>query len=174
MALAVDQESFGNKNYLKSLEKIREENGGTLPSDLYLQTNEQLTALLYDLTGKIAPARTAKKVLVARIERATGASEKAATTKRKIDDSVDDHHSNKKMKVPRGCLGELTAGQISEMKRILRSSSEAIEVYTHRELMPMWSRMGVTSKYPPMTAKAKVVAKMKDFATKNLEFHGML
>ena len=147
----------------------------SLHSDLYLQTNEQLANMLYDLTGRHAPPRTSKKILVARIEKATGAStgESVTGTKRKAE--AENNQSNKKVqKAPRGCLASLTTGQISEMKRILQAKPEAMEVYTHRELMPMWERMGVIARYPPMTAKAKVLDRMRAFATKNLEFHQLL
>lgn len=165
--------SVGHANYAKSLDKIKAENDGKLPSDLYLQTNEQLANMLYDLTGRFAPPRTSKKILVARIEKATGASTSASVrgTKRKAD---AENASKKVQKAPRGCLASLTPGQIGEMKRMLQAKPEAMETYTHRELLPMWERMGVIARYPPMTAKAKVIDKMRAFATKNLEFHQLL
>ena len=36
----------------RAIEAAREANGGVLPSKLYLQTNEQLSKMLCDLTGK--------------------------------------------------------------------------------------------------------------------------
>ena len=73
-------------NYDKSLEAIKEKNGGVLPSDLYLQTNAQLAQILYDLTGDIKhKCRSAsKETLVKRIEKLT--TKKSASLKRKHDD----------------------------------------------------------------------------------------
>ena len=160
---------FGEANYQKSIEKIKEENGGKLPSDLYLQTNEQLTNLLRDLTGKFAPPRTSKKVLVARIERYTNASQESSITgKRKIDMDVN---SSIPKKTKRGCLPELSAGQISEMRRVL--SNNNMESYTHRELFPIWTRMGVTSQYPGRDSKSNIIEKMRQFAKRNFEYHNL-
>lgn len=181
---------MANANYLRALERIKAENGGELPSDLYLQTNEELTKLLYDLTGKIAPVRTSKKILVGRIERATAASEEAKSTKKRKADDKDtaaagendapDSTTTKKksksaasrpLKPPRGCLAELSAGQVAQMKRMLGSSAEHMSGYTHRELRPMWARLGMTAMYPHMTGKATVIERMTKFSEKNLAFH---
>lgn len=162
-------------NHLRSLEKIKAENGGVLPSDLYLQTNEELSKLLYDLTGKFPPPRTSKKVLVARIERHTHASTDAkATKKRNIDEvgDIDDSHTaTAPKKTKRGCLPELTAGQISEMRRVLGNSS--MESHTHKELYPMWGRMGVIRQFPHRDSKKNIIQAMREFAERNLEFHGL-
>ena len=167
-------------NYLRALEKAKEENGGVLPSDLYLQTNEQLSRLLYDLTGKMPPPRTSKKILIARVERSTNASHMATASskKRSLDElgDVDLAGGNKKLaiapkKAPRGCLSSLSAGQVAELKRFLNTSVDRLSIYTHRELQPMWTRIGMTSRYPHMTGKATVINKMQVFAQNNLEFH---
>lgn len=39
-----------NANQRNAIAKAMESNGGELPSDLYLQTNAQLSRLMYDLT----------------------------------------------------------------------------------------------------------------------------
>lgn len=168
---------MANANYMKAQERIKEENGGELPSDLYLQTNEQLTKLLYDLTGKSAAPRTSKKILVGRVERATSASEqaKSTTTKRKETGAEEKEEStskkSKKPPKPRGCLLELSAGQIAQMKRMMKTSTDDMNKKTHSELRPMWDKLGMTAKYPNMTGKATVIERMKSFAEKNLAYH---
>lgn len=37
----------------------------------------------------------------------------------------------------------------------------------------MWNRMGMTSMYPKMTGKETVISRMKAFATRNIEHHGL-
>lgn len=37
----------------------------------------------------------------------------------------------------------------------------------------MWNRMGMTSMYPKMTGKKTVISRMKAFATRNIEHHGL-
>ena len=82
-------------NYEKSLESIKAKNGGVLPSDLYLQTNAQLSQILYDLTGdikhKCRPA--SKETLVKRIEKLTkksiSSSSSSVGSKRKLEDIED-------------------------------------------------------------------------------------
>ena len=161
-------------NYDKAINRIKEENGGVLPSGLYLQTNEQLSKLIHDLSGKFAPPRTSKKVLVARIEKLTQASQASSTTtlKRKADDITPGltPAPAPPKKVPRGCLPQLTAVQICEMKR---TRTAELTHYTHRELYPMWLRMGVTSQYPRRSSKELVVTKMKEFSERNLAFHAI-
>ena len=49
-------------NQLRAVEAAMARNGGTLPSDLYLQTNEQLAGILQGLTGKFVPPRTSKPI----------------------------------------------------------------------------------------------------------------
>eukprot|EP01032_Pedospumella_encystans_P018658 gene18658-21231_t len=113
-------------NYDKAINRIKEENGGVLPSGLYLQTNEQLSKLIYDLSGKVAPPRTSKKVLVARIEKLTLASQasSATTLKRKADEITPGlaPAPAPPKKVPRGCLPQLTAVQIYLFLRQIMSS----------------------------------------------------
>jgi hypothetical protein len=169
---------FGSANHQKAIERIKAENDGVLPSDLYLQTNEELSKLLFDLTGKFPPPRTSKKVLVARIERYTDASSEATITKkRKVEpDAQEDASLTKAVAMPkktkRGCLAALTAGQISEMKRILLSANA--DNFTHRELEPMWARMGVIARYPVRYSKSNIISKMQEFARRNLEFHELM
>lgn len=74
-------------------------------------------------------------------------------------------------KLARGCLSSLSAGQIAEMKRFMRLSSDHLNGYTHRELRPMWNNMGMTVMYPAMTCKAKIIERLQSFAKKNLEGH---
>lgn len=162
---------FGATNYNKALERIKEENGGKLPSDLYLQTNEELSRLLFDLTGKMPPPRTSKKILVARIEKFTNASADTKTTKKRRNDSFDSD-SEKPKKTKRGCLPELTAGQISEMRRVLADNN--LESRTHKEIAPMWDRMGVIAQYPHRDSKSNIIDKMREFAMRNLEFHELI
>ena len=154
----------------RALERIKETNDGVLPSDLYLQTNEELRTLLFDLTGKFAPARTSKTILVTRIQKHTGASADAsATKKRKLDTENTVQKQSKVSK--RGCLPSLSAGQISEMRRILVNQN--IEGNTQDQLRSIWYRMGVIRKFPRRDSKANIIKLMVEFATRNLEAHGL-
>ena len=163
-------------SHYKAVNRIKEENGGVLPSELYLQTNEQLSKLLHDLSGKFPPPRTSKKVLVARIEKLTQASQASSSTslKRKVDEITPGTISTPAppKKVPRGCLAQLSAVQICEMKRI--KTGENLTSYTHRELQPMWTIMGITSMYPQRSSKELVLVKMKEFVDRNLTFHAIV
>jgi hypothetical protein len=66
-------------NYMLSLESIKERNGGELPSDVYLMTNNKLSEMLHDLTGNLPAPRTSKEILVKRLERATQKSTSTST-----------------------------------------------------------------------------------------------
>ena len=97
----------------------------------YLQTNEQLSALLLDLTGQAASRRTSKKVLVARIERNESKKRKVVEDEGDKESSKKSKKTTKPVKPPQGCLAELTPGQIAQMKR-MRITPEQMKIYTHR------------------------------------------
>eukprot|EP00455_Lapot_gusevi_P041305 TRINITY_DN4776_c0_g1_i4.p1 TRINITY_DN4776_c0_g1~~TRINITY_DN4776_c0_g1_i4.p1 ORF type:complete len:175 (+),score=29.74 TRINITY_DN4776_c0_g1_i4:83-607(+) len=169
-----------NSNYAKAIERIKEKNGGSVLSELYYKTNEELRNMLYDLTGKLAPPRTSKTILVGRIERATQVKPKASKKKSRKpssedgeqDDDEDEEDELPEEKAPkkakRGYLAVLTPAQIAEMKRIVKMSPES---YTHEKLRSIWYSVGVTSQYPMRSSKATVGEKMKAFAERNLAYH---
>ena len=89
-----------NRQHEMALERIKEQHGGTLPSDLYHQTNHELMKMVEDLTGTRPGPRTSKATLVNRIERATlGDKRKSATA----------HISERPAK--RGCRTTVSKGQ---------------------------------------------------------------
>lgn len=204
-----------NANQKFAIDRIKDKNGGALPSELYLKKNEELSKMVFDLTGKMPSARASKETLVAQIEKATnGATPAKATTKstpaksapakstpakadtsakkRKLENDDDapivgakgaakqpaakkataKPAEDEAKKIPRGCLAELTPAQKAEMKLVLSQTVEAMaSKYTHKELQPIWERLGVTSKYPMMSPKTTIVTKMQEFATRNLAYH---
>ena len=164
-------------NYEKAQKAIKAKHGGELPSDLYLQTNAQLSQMLYDLTGDIKhicrPA--AKEALVKRVLKLTNQAplSKATGQKRKLDSDAPDEA--RLVKVPKNCLEALSQTQIAQMKRIMALTDDQIQGLQHeKDLRPLWSSVGMTAVYPNMTGKVKVVEKLKHFAEKNLKFHGLL
>lgn len=148
-----------NANQLNAIQAAKEKNGGELPSDLYLHTNQQLADILYGLSGKFTPPRTSKATLVARIERLSGGATKAISKTKSV--------TNQKS---RGVPSELSATQVAEMKRILRGTAADVECqYSHSKLMPIWTRMGMKAQYPHRSSKASVVERMRAFAQKALD-----
>lgn len=189
-----------NAKQKEAVERIKEKNGGVLPSELYLMTNEELIKMVTDLTGKAPSARTSKTTLVQKIEKLTGSDTKKSSTKkgdseevtsskkRKMSEKVDSDsdsepivetkkkQSKKKeiesKKPPRGCLPTLTSTQRAEMKRVLAHDEEEMEKnHTHKDLTSMWKRIGLTSRYPHMSPKSTVVTRLRGFAEKNLKYH---
>jgi len=171
-------------NYMLSLESIKERNGGELPSDVYLMTNNKLSEMLYDLTGKLPAPRTSKEILVKRLERATQKSTSTSTKspapvtagKRKNCESANVSAApSKKPKIKRGCIDSPTAAQVLEMKRVVKLSVEDMACrYKHRELSEIWYKMGVISQFPQRSGKETVVQKLREFAERNLDFHDMV
>ena len=74
-------------NYERSLEKVKEKNGGILPSDLYLKTCAELNAILYAMTKqpKYLPygRSESKEALVKRIQRLRGEGDPPKQTKKR-------------------------------------------------------------------------------------------
>jgi hypothetical protein len=168
-----------NAHYRASIETIKMRNGGVLPSELYLHTNIQLIQILFDETGKWAPQTTSKKALVERIERhrkkaadAAAADPNGNKRGRDEDEDVPEGRAQpKKAKAKRGCLSAPTPGNIREMMNILNNTNA--ESYSHKELEPMYRRMGVMAQYPHRDSKKNIVNKMCEFARRNLEFHSI-
>lgn len=165
----------GSSNDEEAIALAKEEDGGAPPSELFLKSNEELSKMLHDLSGKVPPPRTSKKRLIKRIERLTqpAAAVVSKGLKRKPEDddvsgAASAPNPNKVQKVG-SVLPELSAVQISEMKKVLSVSVETL--YTHRELLPMWDSIGMTLVYPVKKGKDIVLRAMKDFATRNLAFH---
>jgi hypothetical protein len=144
----------------QAIARIKDANGGELPSDLYLRTNEDLGKLLYDLTGK-QPSRTASKTsLVQRIEKHNA---KVSGTKRKADEFSGKENGGTTAKAGRA----VSAGQLAESRRILASSAESLESRTtHSELLKMWERIGMKAKYPHRSSKASVIDRLRKYAMK--------
>lgn len=134
-----------------------------LPSDLYLHTNEQLSSIYEGLTGKVAPPRTSKATLVARIERNSGGATKGISkTKAAIKPAK------------RGLLPTLSSTQLAEMKRVLKAPAADFELrHSHSELAKIWARMGMKAQYPHRSSKELVVGRLRTFASNNLEYHSM-
>jgi hypothetical protein len=177
-----------SSNYARSINAIKEKNGGSLPSDLYLQTNAQLGKILYDMTGDIKhmAGRTSKEALVKRIEKlvlkSTPSVDKSAGSKRKKNDESFDSIESvapptkiQSVKKPRNCLPTLSPIQIVQMKRVLAMDSDQVQTLQHeKDLRPLWSSIGMTAQYPRMTGKEKVMDRLKIFADSNLQFHGLI
>lgn len=173
-----------SSNYERAIEAAKAKNGGELPSDLYLKTNAQLGKILYGLTGEIKhtfPARVSKEILVKRIIKLTHAPTKGVSqdvgSKRSLSE-VDNGTANKEnsvqLKKPRNVLASLSQIQIVEMKRICAITHNALLDMKHeKELQPLWQSVGMTSKYPHMTGKEKVMERMKLFAEANLSYHNI-
>ena len=159
-----------NHNQAKAIERIKAQNGGALPSDLYLQTNADLSKLIFDLTGS-QPSRTAsKKSLVARIEKhnakAAAAAAKASSLKRQADDKDVAPPANKK---PKKAKPLLSAGATAEARRVMaKPADEWALSTTHTDLRKVWARIGMKAQYPFRTSKAKVIGRLRKFAEKCL------
>lgn len=164
-------------NYQKSIEAYKAKNGGTLPSDLYTMTNSELGNMLYNLTGNIRHkmGRVSKEALVKRVLKLTNPSASTSGSKRKADASDPISTTAPPTKLPRGCLSVLSHIQLAQMKRVLTISDIHLQGLKHdKDLRPLWSSIGMTSMYPNMTGKEKVMDKMKTFAENNLRHHGHL
>jgi hypothetical protein len=164
-------------NYQKSIEAYKAKNGGTLPSDLYTMTNSELGNMLYNLTGDIKHkmGRVSKEALVKRVLKLTNPSASTSGSKRKADASETISTTAPPTKLPRGCLSVLSHIQLAQMKRVLTISDIHLQGLKHdKDLRPLWSSIGMTSMYPNMTGKEKVMEKMKTFAENNLRHHGHL
>jgi hypothetical protein len=152
---------------LRAIEAAKARHGGTLPSDLYLRTNEQLTQMLHSLTGKFTPPRTSKETLIARIERHSGTGVSKGIKKKS---GLTEPRPVKQAK--RGLLPTLSATQIVEMQGILTASAAETESRcAHSQLMPIWTRIGVKAQYPRRSAKSLVVNRLRTFALNNLQYH---
>ena len=171
---------FANHNYAASINAIKMDNGGELPSELYLLTNQKLIELLFDETGKWATATTSKKRLVERIEkhRQKAAQEKEKVieenSKKRARSAEEDTEVPKKAAkktTKRGCLSSPSKGNIAEMRRILDNVNP--NEHMHKELETMWKRMGVIAQYPKRDSKANIIKRMCEFAERNLEFHNL-
>ena len=166
---------FANHHYAASIAAIKMANGGELPSDLYLLTNQKLIELLFDETGAWATPTTSKKRLVERIERhrQKAIEEKKSKKRGRDDDEEEETEGSKKAvkKTKRGCLSSPTKGNIAEMRNIL-ANDDANE-YLHKELVTMWKRMGVIAQYPQRDSKANIIKRMCEFAIRNLDFHNL-
>ena len=178
-ALSDDKEIRKLSNYEKSLESIKQKNGGELPSDLYTKTNTELTDILYGLTGKmtVSSRYTSKEVLVKRILKFT-ATPPATTTSSGVKRPMETQSTTTSVPLPpikktKKCLDTLTPLQIIEMKRILAITPDRLDNMKHdKHLRPLWYSVGMTAKYPHMTGKETVMEKMKDFSLVNLRYHG--
>ena len=179
-----------SSNYEKAITAIKDKNGGKLPSDLYLKTNAELGKILYGLTGDIKhtfPARVSKETLVKRVIKLThaptmGVSHSAVNpappvgSKRSLSEGENDVNKENivKAKKPRNVLLSLSQLQIVEMKRICAITHDALQFMKHeKDLNPLWLSVGMTSKYPHMTGKEKVMERMKIFAEANLSYHSI-
>ena len=180
-ALSDENEIRKLSNYEKSLESIKQKNGGQLPSDLYTKTNTELTDILYGLTGKmtVSSRYTSKEVLVKRILKLTATPATTATiTPVGVKRPMETQSSTTTVPIPpvkktKKCLDTLTSLQIIEMKRILAITPDRLDNMKHdKHLRPLWYSVGMTAKYPHMTGKETVMEKMKDFSLVNLRYHG--
>lgn len=174
-------------NYERSLEKIKEKNGGTLPSELYLKTNAELGQILYNLTGDIkhtAGRSASKEILVKRIQRLTAPKtkvENSKSTKRTINESCELSadaviaNSSAPLKKPRNVLASLSETQRVQMIRVVGMTHDQVMGLQHdKHLRPLWLSIGMTAKYPAMTGKEKVFDRLKTFSVSNLTFYGLL
>eukprot|EP00039_Didymoeca_costata_P030186 m.28275 g.28275 ORF g.28275 m.28275 type:complete len:165 (-) comp7987_c0_seq1:148-642(-) len=154
----------GSSNYERSLSRIKEENGGELPSELYLKTNAQLSDMIQDMSGKRPGPQTSKKVLVKRLEKLLE-KKGVNTKKRKADEEGSSPVTTKKAK---GSSSSFSLSQIAEMKRVLSMDADTMASrYKHRELYTIWNNMGYKAQFPDRSSKATVVEKMRKFAAKN-------
>lgn len=169
-----------SNNYERSLEAIKAKNGGEVPSDLYFKTIAELSKILFDLTGDFKykiPQRVAKESLVKRIERLTANEKCVIGVKRKLPNESAQEDSSvpikTAVKIPRNVLQDVTAVQIVQMKRVMAITPDRLLGLKHeKDLRPLWLQIGMTSKYPNMTGKDKIMERLKTFAENNLRFHG--
>ena len=170
-------------NYERSLEAIQSKNGGALPSDLFIKTNAELGKILFNLTGDFKykmNQRVSKESLVKKIQKLTvvkSATVAISGVKRSRDDEQENAPVSTlvPVKKPRNVLSNLSEVQVVQMKRIMSVTSEQLDIMKHeKDLRPLWSDVGMTSKYPAMTGKEKVMDRMKTFAENNLKFHNRL
>lgn len=137
------------------------------------------------------PSRTSKEILVKRIQKITATSavnskmnsaniqteSLSNSTKRKLDSNNENKENSNQNKIvsvkkPRNCLPVLTEMQIVQMKRVLAITGEQLLGMKHdAHLRPLWDSIGMTSMYPHMTGKEKVMTRLKAFAESNLRFH---
>ena len=116
------------------------------------------------------------------------------TTKRKLDETPDKraievneeakilplqgasevkHTHTRKVAKPRW-LVEMDPLKLAEMKRILLlSTKELYDRYTSKDLIYMWSAIGMKHQFPTNwnTSKDDVIQRMKTFASRNLQHH---
>lgn len=186
-------------NYERSLEAIRLKNGGELPSALYMKSNAELGKILYNLTGDFKykyPMRVSKESLVKKIEKLTAIKENVKPvpvqpSKRKLEADDPNPLQNSNIvpvqtstnvekpsvasKKPRNVVTSLSVVQIVEMKRVLAISSSQLQELKHdKDLRPLWNNIGMTSQYPHMTGKEKIMERLKAFAAANLEYHRII
>mmetsp|Transcript_20119 Transcript_20119/g.27726 ORF Transcript_20119/g.27726 Transcript_20119/m.27726 type:complete len:175 (-) Transcript_20119:27-551(-) len=171
-------------NYERALDAIKAKNGGVLPSDLYVKTNAELGKILYNLTGDskyTMNQRVSKESLVKRIQKLTektispkvSSMNAVSGVKRTRDD--DEENTPKPVKVPRNVLRNITEVQFVQMKRILSITPGQLDFMKHeKDLRPLWADVGMTSKYPAMTGKEKVMERLKTFSENNLTFYNRL
>ncbi|CAE7342115.1 unnamed protein product [Symbiodinium sp. CCMP2592] len=126
-------------------------------------TNAELGKMVEDLTGRRPPPRTSKTTLVSRIERASLGDMRKSKTAQVCE------------KAPkRGCRATISKGQLAQMRSVLKSEASALALrHSHKDLEKMWNRMGMIAMYPKMTGKETVISRMKAFATRNIEHHGL-
>ena len=66
-----------------------------------------------------------------------------------------------------GTIPIFTQTQINEMRRVLIKKD--LQLLSHRELHPIWVRMGMKGTYPKTESRLVIAAKMKQFAVLNLD-----
>lgn len=131
-------------------------------------TNAELSDMIYDLSGKLPAPRTSKVTLVKRLERLQQKNVVPAVKTTVAGKSVTKKPSK------RGCLPVVSTKQAAEMRRMLICDADTMASrHTGKELYAMWHKMGVTSLYPPRDSKKNIIDKMKKFATRNFEYHGL-
>mmetsp|Transcript_11612 Transcript_11612/g.15798 ORF Transcript_11612/g.15798 Transcript_11612/m.15798 type:complete len:172 (+) Transcript_11612:64-579(+) len=164
-------------NYMQALDNNKEQNGGILPSDLYLKTNQQLSEILYDLTGKFPASRTSKTLLVQRIEQQTQGNsnkENIEPNAGKRKNHYDSETQAPAKKSKRGCLTLLTPSQVVEMQRVMKMGASALAArYKCTQLFQIWHAMGVMANCPGRSSKENVAIKLFEFAERNLDFHNL-
>ena len=157
---------FANHNYAASINAIKMDNGGELPSELYLLTNQKLIELLFDETGKWATATTSKKRLVERIEKHR---QKTAQEKEKV---IEENSKKRARSAEEDTEVPKKAAKKTTKRGCLLDNVNPNE-HMHKELETMWKRMGVIAQYPKRDSKANIIKRMCEFAERNLEFHNL-